>query len=238
MSQVTATKRVLERRSGPRLLVVVGPGADDVEVRRAVEEGSWVVHDARSEEPMASVEQLVADRVQAAPDLIACLGSRTPTAEALALVHDVPLATSRTLAPKRVESLAAAIRTGSEMRCAVLDMRLDGRRRFAAQHIEMGGDGLAIDGLHDRVRARSPQRGALRISPAGVDSTDVRVHDGAGDHAHGHRVTVTANAGWVGIRGRHQRFHRLDVEVHAWPLRQIVVGTPSQRRPVVDTVPL
>lgn len=160
------------------------------------------------------------------------------TAEALALIHDAPFATSRTLAPRRVDAIIAAIRAGSEMRCAVLDMRLDGLRRFAAQHIEMGGEGLAIEGLHDGVGWWSPERGPVRISPAGVDSTEVRVHDGAGGHARGHRVTITANTGWVGIRGPHQRFHRLDVKVHPSPLRQVVVGTPSQRRPVVDTVPL
>lgn len=229
--------RATERRSHPRLLVVVGPGVDDVEVRRAVDEGRRV-HDARSELPMASVEQLVADHALATPDLVVCLGSRTATAEALALVHDVPLATTSTLAPRRVESIAAAVRTGSEMRCAVLDMRLDGSRRFAVQHIAMGGEGLAVRGLHDRADTWSPQRATVRISPAGVGSTEVMVHDGAGGHAHGGRVTITADIGWIALRGPHQRFNRLDVEVHPSPLRQVVVGAPSRRRPVVDTVPL
>lgn len=237
MTQPTATEMATERRSRPSLLVVVGPGAADVEVRRAADDGRRV-HDARSEQPMASVEQLVADHALAAPALIVCLGSRTATAEALALVHDVPLATTSTLAPKRVEAIAGATRTGSELRCAVLDMRVDGSRRFAIQHIAIGGEDLAIRGLHDRAGTWSPQRAAVRISPAGVDSTDVIVHDGAGGHSHGHRVTITANMGWIAVRGPHQRFDRFDVEVHRSPLRQVVVGAPSRRRPMVDTVPL
>lgn len=238
MTQLETTETVHAQGHSPRLLVVAGPGVNDLELRRAAEEPSWWLHDARSEQPAASVDELVADHVLATPDVVVCLGSRTATAEALALVHGVPLATTSTVAPKRVESLAAALCAGSEVRCAVLDMRIDGSRRFAVQHVAVGGESLAVRGLDDRVSPWSPLGATARVSPAGAESAKVALHDSAGWCAYGNRVVVTASRGWIGMRGPHQRFDRLDVEVHPSPLRQVVVGGSLRRRPVVDTVPL
>jgi predicted amino acid-binding ACT domain protein len=222
----------------PRLVVIAGPGADDDELQRSANAGSGLVHDARSEDAFADADQLIAEIASLPSDLIVCLGSRTMTAEALALHFDVPLASSRTLAPKRIASLVAAWRSGSEMRSAVMSMRIDGVRRFASEHVAITGGRLTVDGILDRTTPWSPRRGALRIRPHGIGSDEIVVHDGAGGEAGGRRLRVDCTGGEVGIRGRRHRFQRIEVEVHPSPLRQVVVGTHSRRRPVVETVPL
>lgn len=237
MPELMAPREASRRRSVPRLIVVVGPCCDDVEIERAAG-GGWLVCDARTEDAFVGIEQLLGQAACASTDLIVCLGARTLTGDALALILDAPLATTRTLAPKRLASLGAAVETGSEMRCAVMDVRVDGVRRFALQHIDVTGSGLAVDGGLVHSTYWSPQRGPLRLSCEGSASDAVIIHDGGGGHARGHPVTVTGTGAEVGIRGHRQRFERLDVEVRASPLRQIVVGTPSQRRSVADTVPL
>jgi hypothetical protein len=221
-----------------RLLVIAGPGLGDGELQRAADAGGGPVHDARSEDPFADADQLIADIACLPPDLVVCLGSRTVTAEALALHFDVPLATTRTLAPKRMASLVAAWLSGSEMRCAVMAMRVDGVRRFAPEHVEVTGNRFDVDGISDRTPPWSPRPGVLRIRPEGIGSDAVVVHDGAGGEACGRRLRIAGTGGEVSIRGRRHRFQHLDVEVHPSPLRQIVVHAPSRRRPVVDTVPL
>lgn len=222
----------------PRVVVVLGPGLVEGELRRAQREGPWAVYDARSEDPFACAEELAASAAAMDPDLVVCLGGRTLTAEAVALLCDAPLASTRTLTPTRMASLDAAWIDRSELRRAVLDVWVDGCHRFATGYFEVTGKGLDIAGLATSSAAWSPQRQPLRVGPRGIGSRDVLLHDGAGGHAQGQPLQVTAGDGCVGIRGRHQRFRHVEVAVHPSPLRQLVAATSSRRRPVVDTAPL
>lgn len=237
MAMVSSAPQLRARGTGD-VLVVVGPGAEDHELDRARHGEGWSVHDALGEDPFASAEELAAVVTGQPPRIVVCLGARTLTAEAVALIHDAPLATTRTLTPTRLSSLDAATTSGSEMRSAALEVRVDGRRRFATEHIEITGRDLAVEGITSASPGWSRRRVPLRIGPQGVGSDVVRVHDFGAGHADGMSLRLTAGEGRVAIRGRDQRFDLLEITVHPSPFRQIVAGTASRRRPIVDTAPL
>jgi hypothetical protein len=236
---MTRTTSVAARgATSPRVLVVLGPGLDLEELQRVQQAGRWSVHDARSESPFACAEELVAKATELEPDLVVCLGSRTQTAEAIALARNVPLATTWTLSTARMSCLQAAWVDESELRRAAMRLRMDGCDRFATGHIEISGAELEIDGVTTTSAGWAPQRRPLRIGPRGIDSGTVVVHDAAAGQGESGHLRISAGGGYVALHGCRRRFQHLEVAVHPSPLRQLVTARSSKRRPVVDTAPL
>lgn len=240
--QVESTAEVVRRRLPRYAVVVVGPGFADEDVPRLL--GglgmSTTVIDAGVEDPFTDVDLLGASVDGAEVDVVVCLGAPSVTAKAIAVRNDIPLVVASTPERRRIAAVTDALVAGSEMRSAVLDVRVDGTRRFASGDVEMFSNGPLIiqpepagdwppghDGLHLRVRAEHPNAKQLAIC---VANGPPRVAD---------EVVVRAmETGRASIAGRDQRFRELQARVHENALRELVFGIAPHRRPIVDAAPL
>ncbi|MDZ7676058.1 MAG: hypothetical protein U5K30_13450 [Acidimicrobiales bacterium] len=190
-----------------------------------------------AEDPFVGVDDLVGGgRVDNGYDLVWCLGGRSPTAVNLALSHDLALLCSRELDRAVVEAAEDALTGMSEIHRSVLDVQVDGARRFVPGSVEVGPGTLHLE-LTQRVDTTtttidSPVRVMAELPATGRLS----VGFDAGPRLMADQVTITSNAPTrMSVDGgREQLVEYLRIAVLDRPLRELVLGAGARQGSVAD----